>query len=172
MGDVRVPDLNKIVICGRLAADPDLRYIPSGAAVCKLCIVNTRYYRNRDGERNEDTCFINATIWERQAEFCGERLSKGRPVLIEGRLKQENWEDKATGQPRSRLVIAAQRITPLDWDEEGRSGGSGGGGNRSNYADRAQNNNQGNRQNNDDQSPYKNEDAYDDEPIPEDDIPF
>lgn len=138
--------------------------------MCKLRIANTRYSRNRDGDRQEDTCFIDATIWERQAEFCGERLHKGRPVLIEGRIKQENWEDRTTGQPRSRLVIAAQRVTPLDWDENSRSGG---GGSRGGYNDRGNDQGGGRYQDNRaDQSPYKDGDEFEDEPIPDDDIPF
>jgi len=123
MGDVRVPTLNRIIITGRLAADPDLRYTPSGTAVCKLRIVNTKYARDNNGERQEEPCFFDATIWERQAEYCGDKLQKGRPVLVEGRLKQESWEDKQSGQPRSKLVIAASNIAPLDWDDDqGRAG--------------------------------------------------
>jgi single-strand DNA-binding protein len=124
MGDLRVPDLNRVFLAGRLTRDPELRYLPSGVALCKLSVANSRYYKGKDGERREETVFADVTVWERQAEWIGERLRKGRPVLVEGRLRQDEWEDKATGQKRSRLEITAQRVTPLDWDEDGRSGGA------------------------------------------------
>jgi single-strand DNA-binding protein len=117
MSDLRVPDLNKVFIAGRLTRDPELRYLPSGMAVCKIGIANTRYYKSKDGERREEVVFVDVTVWDRQGEFVGERLRKGRPVLVEGRLKTDQWEDKTTGQKRSRLEINAMRVTPLDWDD-------------------------------------------------------
>lgn len=129
MSDLRVPDLNSVVIAGRLTRDPELKYISSGRAVCRVSIANTRYYKDKNGERREDTSFIDATVWDKYAEYVGEKLKKGRPVIVEGRLKSDSWEDKASGQKRSKIEIAAQRITPLDWDEGGNRGGGGGGGN-------------------------------------------
>lgn len=120
MSDLRVPDLNKVIIAGRLTSDPELKYTASGVALCKLRIANTRYYKKKDGSRAEETCFVDATLWDKQAEWVGERLKKGRPVLVEGRLKTDQWEDKATGQKRSKIEISAQRVTPLDWDEDSR----------------------------------------------------
>lgn len=117
MSDLRVPDLNKVFIAGRLTRDPELRYLPSGMAVCKIGVANTRYYKSKDGERREEVVFVDVTVWDRQGEFVGERLRKGRPVLVEGRLKTDQWEDKTTGQKRSRLEINAMRVTPLDWDD-------------------------------------------------------
>ncbi len=119
MSDVRVPDLNKVFIAGRLTRDPELRYLPSGLAVCKLGLANTRFFRSKDGEKREETCFVDVTVWDKQAEWIGERFRKGRPVLVEGALKFDQWEDKNTGQKRSRLEVRAQRVTPLDWDEDG-----------------------------------------------------
>jgi len=118
MGDLRVPDLNVVYIAGRLAADPELKYLPSGTAVCDLRVANTRYFKDRDGQRAEETCFVNVTLWAKQAEFIGEKLRKGRPVLVEGRLKQETWDDKNTGQKRSKLKIHGVRVNPLDWDDD------------------------------------------------------
>jgi len=126
MGDLRVPDLNVIYIAGRLTRDPDLRYTQGGRAYCRLGIANTRYYRTKDGERREDTTFVNASTWDKQAEFIGERLRKGRPVLIEGSLRSYDAEDNA-GQKTTRIEINARRVTPLDWDEGGAGGGQGGG---------------------------------------------
>lgn len=156
MSDLRLPDLNKVIIAGRIAFDPELRYVSSGRAVCRIRIANTRHYRTRDGERREDTCWVDATCWDKQAEFVGERLKKGRPVLIEGRLKSDDWEDKASGQKRTKIEISAQRIVPLDWDEDGARGGGGGGGYDSAPSQRSSA-----------PAPRPIE-----EPIPEDDIPF
>jgi len=124
MGDLRVPDLNHIFLAGRLTRDPELRYLPSGMAVCDMSVANTRYFKGKDGERREETVFVDVTVWDRQAEWAGERLRKGRPVLVEGRLRAREWEDKATGQKRSKLEINGQRVTPLDWDEESRGSGA------------------------------------------------
>jgi single-strand DNA-binding protein len=124
MSDLRVPDLNKVFIAGRLTRDPELRYLPSGMAVCKMSIANTRYFKSKEGDRREEVVFVDVTVWDRQGEYVGERLRKGRPVLIEGRLKTDQWEDKATGQKRSRIEINALRVTPLDWDESDQRQGS------------------------------------------------
>lgn len=116
MSSLRLPDLNKVLIAGRLTADPDLNYTSSGMVLCKLRLANTRYFKKRDGSKGEETCFVDATLWDKQAEWVGESLKKGRPVLIEGSLKSDHWEDKDTGQKRSKVEIKAQRVTPLDWD--------------------------------------------------------
>ena len=122
MGDIRVPDLNKVLIAGRLTRDPELRYLQSGVALCKLGIANTRYYKAQSGERREETVFVDVTVWDKQAEWVGDSLRKGRPVLVEGSLRSNEWEDKNTGQKRSKLELKAVRVTPLDWED--REGGS------------------------------------------------
>lgn len=121
MSDLRIPDLNTITIAGRLTRDPELKYVSGGRAVCEVSIANSRHYKDKSGEKKEETTFINATIWDKFAEYVGEKLRKGRPIIVEGRLKSESWEDKTTGQKRSKVYIAAQRITPLDWDNSGAS---------------------------------------------------
>ncbi|MCC6145212.1 MAG: single-stranded DNA-binding protein [Candidatus Hydrogenedentes bacterium] len=154
MADLRVPDLNMVVIAGRLTADPELRYLPSGLAVCTLRIANSRFYKKQDGSRGEDTNFVNVTVWDKYAEFVNDKLRKGRPVLVEGSLKSSSWEDKTTGQTRSKLEINARRVSPLDWDDNP-AGGGGGGTSRppQQYGSQPQ--------------PREIE-----EPLPEDDIPF
>jgi len=121
MSDLKVPDLNTITIAGRLTRDPELKHLSGGRAVCEVSIANSRYYKDKSGERKEETVFINATIWDKMAEYVGEKLRKGRPVIVEGRLKSESWEDKTSGQKRSKIFIIANRITPLDWDNSGAS---------------------------------------------------
>lgn len=171
MSDLRVPDLNKVLIAGRLTHDPDLKYISSGRAVCRIRIANSRFYRSKEGERKEDSTFIDVSMWDKQAEWVGEKLKKGRPVLVEGRLKSDMWDDKTTGQKRSKIEIVAIRVTPLDWDEDGRGGGGGGGGysgggGGGNYGGGGGYGGESNRSS---QAPAPREIE---EPIPEDDIPF
>ena len=74
MSDLRVPDLNQVIIAGRLTRDPELKYTASGLALCKIAIANTRYFKRKDGERGEETTFVDATLWDKQAEWVGERL--------------------------------------------------------------------------------------------------
>ncbi|MBX3176622.1 MAG: single-stranded DNA-binding protein [Candidatus Hydrogenedentes bacterium] len=173
MSDLRLPDLNKVFIAGRLTNDPDLKYISSGRAVCRIRIANSRYYRSKEGERKEESTFVDVSMWDKQAEFVGEKLKKGRPVLVEGRLKSDMWDDKTTGQKRSKIEISAIRVTPLDWDEDGRGGGGGGGygggagaaGGGGNYGGGGYGGDSGRSS----QAPAPREIE---EPLPEDDIPF
>lgn len=121
MSDLRMPDLNKVFLAGRLTRDPELRYLQSGMAVCKLGLACSRKFRSKDGEQREETLFINVTAWDKSAEYCGENLKKGRPVLVEGRLKSDAWEDKNTGQKRTKIEITSDRISILDWEDKGGS---------------------------------------------------
>jgi single-strand DNA-binding protein len=114
-----MPDVNKVFLAGRLTRDPELRYLPSGAPVCEMGLAVTRMFKTRDGERREDTMFINVTAWRGTAEYCGENLRKGRPIFVEGRLKSDQWEDKNTGQKRTSIKVDAVRIQQLDWEERG-----------------------------------------------------
>jgi single-strand DNA-binding protein len=149
MADLRMPDLNKVMITGNLTRDPEARVLPSGMALCKLGIANNRRYRDKNGEQKEETLFINATCWGKTAEYVRDHFKKGRPVLIEGRLKLNEWDDKTSGQKRSTIEITAERVQALDWEERG--GGSSGGGSRGGS---------------------RSSSAPSDEPLPEDDIPF
>jgi len=119
MSDLRMPDLNRVHLAGRLTRDPELRYLPTGVAVCNMGLAVSRFTKSRDGERREETMFINVEVWEKSAEYCGQYLKKGRPVLVEGRLRSREWEDKNTGQKRSVIEVRADRVQQLDWDESG-----------------------------------------------------
>jgi len=85
----------------------------------------SRFTKTRDGERREETMFINVETWEKQAEYCGQYLKKGRPVIVEGRLRSNDWEDKNTGQKRTSIEVRAERIMQLDWDDQGGGGAAG-----------------------------------------------
>jgi len=120
--------INKVIIIGNLGRDPEVRYTPSGAAVCNLRIATTRNWKNRDsGERQEETEWHSVVLYDRQAEVAGEYLKKGRPVYIEGRLKTRKWQDKE-GQDRYTTEIVADSMQLLGGRDGGDGGGMGGGG--------------------------------------------
>lgn len=120
---------NKVILVGNLTRDPEVRYIPSGTAVCDISLaVNSQWTDRKTNERKEEVTFVEVTLWGRTAEIAGEYLAKGRPVLIEGRLSLDSWEDKETGQKRSKLKVVADGMQLLgSRDGGGGSGGSGGG---------------------------------------------
>ena len=131
-------NLNKVMIIGNLTADPDVRTTPRGNTVAELRLAVNRVSSGpNEGERREETTFLDVTCWGRTAEIAGQYLAKGRPVFIEGRLQQDTWEDKQTGQKRSKIRIVAENMQLLG----GREGGSqaqGGG-----YQQRSNNYNNG-----------------------------
>lgn len=100
---------NRVVLMGNLTRDPELRQIPSGVAVADLGLAASEIYKNRDGEQVETTCFVDVEAWGRQAETCNEYLSKGSPVLVEGRLRFNRWETPE-GQVRTKLRVRADRV--------------------------------------------------------------
>ncbi len=116
-------DFNKVILMGRLTRDVELRYLSSGMAVADLGVAANHKYRRGDGEMVEETCFVDVTVWGKSAENSNQYLSKGRGVLIEGRLKYESWE--SDGQKRNKLKVIADRIQFLPG---GRGEGGGGGG--------------------------------------------
>jgi len=116
-----MPELNKVIIAGRLTRDPEMRQLPSGTALCKLGLASSRRFRTKDGENREETLFINVTCWGKTAQFVNDTFRKGRPILVEGRLKSDEWEDKS-GQKRTPIEINADRIEGLDWEDRGGGG--------------------------------------------------
>jgi single-strand DNA-binding protein len=112
--NIRLPDLNIVMLIGRLTRDPDLRRTSTGRAVCSFDIAVPR--RIKDSVTNEwkdaDPAFVSIIVWGEQAERCGERLKKGLPVYVEGRCQTHNWEGK-DGTKRSRLEVVASRVQIL-----------------------------------------------------------
>ncbi len=102
-------NLNKTMLIGNLTRDVELKYIPSGAAVANFGLAINRQYKNSEGEKVEEVCFIDIVAWNRLAEVAGEYLLKGSPVFIEGRLQMDKWEQD-DGQKRSKLKVVAQNI--------------------------------------------------------------
>jgi single-strand DNA-binding protein len=120
---------NKVILVGNLTRDPEVRYTAGGTAVCDISLaVNAQWTDKRTNERKEEVSFIDVTLWGRTAEIAGEYLAKGRPVLVEGRLQQDRWDDKETGQKRSKLKVVADGMQLLGGRPDGAGGGPGGGG--------------------------------------------
>jgi len=117
-----MPNYNKVILMGNLTRDPEVRYTSGGTAIAKLGIAVNRYWSNKDGQKQEETTFVDVDAFGRQAETIGQYLKKGRPIMVEGRLKLDQWDDKQTGQKRSKLGVVLDRFEFID------SRGEGGGG--------------------------------------------
>ena len=118
---------NKVILLGNLTRDPELKYTPKGTAIAQIGLAVNRSYSNEAGERIEETTFVDVELWGRTGEIANEYLRKGRQVLIEGRLKLDTWDDKQSGQKRSRLRVVGETMTMVGGREGGGSGGGGGG---------------------------------------------
>jgi single-strand DNA-binding protein len=128
-------NLNKVMLMGNLTRDPEVRYTPKGTAVAELGLAINRVYTADNNEKREETTFVDVTLWGRTAEIAGEFLKKGRPVFIEGRLQLDTWDDKQTGQKRSKLKVVGEAMQLIGsrggGGEGGGSGASSGGGEHS-----------------------------------------
>jgi len=102
-------NLNKVFLIGRLTRDPELRSTPGGASVCDLGLAVNRKWRDQNGEDQEETLFVDVTVWGKTAENCDQYLEKGREVFIEGRLRLDTWENDE-GQKRSKMRVVGQFV--------------------------------------------------------------
>jgi single-strand DNA-binding protein len=110
--------LNKVFLIGNLTRDPELKYTANGTAIAKFGLAVNRVYNSPDGEKKEDTCFVDVTAYGKLAEICAEHLTKGRLVLIEGRLQYQSWKDE-DGAKRSKIEVVAQNVQFLGSKQEG-----------------------------------------------------
>ena len=117
---------NKVILMGNLTRDPELRYTPKGTAIAKIGLAVNRVWTNEAGEKKEDVTFVDVDVFGRTAENVGQYMRKGRPILIEGRLKLDQWDDKQTGQKKSKLGVVAETVQFLG-SAPGAGGGEGGG---------------------------------------------
>jgi single-strand DNA-binding protein len=115
-------NLNKVMIIGNVTRDPEVKYTPKGSAVTDLGIAVNRSYKVGE-ERKEEVTYVDVTLWGRLAEIAGEYCRKGKPVYIEGRLQLDSWEDKASGQKRSKLRVVGEEMQLLGPKMGGSSGG-------------------------------------------------
>jgi single-strand DNA-binding protein len=106
--------LNKIILIGNLTRDPEVRYTPKGSAVCDVSIAVNRKWKDDAGKVNEDVTYVEIVVWGKTAEHVGQYLKKGSSACFEGRLQMETWDDKTTGQKRSKLKVVAETVQFLN----------------------------------------------------------
>jgi single-strand DNA-binding protein len=117
-------NFNKVILAGNLTRDPELRYTPKGTAVARITLaVNRVYTSGEGGEKKEEVSFVDVDVWGRQAEVIAQYMKKGRPLLVEGRLKQDTWEDKNTKQKQSKLKVVLESFSFIDTNR-GEGGGA------------------------------------------------
>ncbi|MBP6602848.1 MAG: single-stranded DNA-binding protein [Verrucomicrobiales bacterium] len=134
-----MPNLNKVQLMGNITRDPEVRYTPKGTAVTDISLAINRNFSGDDGERREETTFVEITFWGRQAEIIGEWMKKGRPIYVEGRLQLDSWEDKTSGQQRSRLKVIGEKFEFLGGRDDTGGSSSGGSSRSSNPAPQSSN---------------------------------
>jgi len=115
-------NLNKVMLIGNLTRDPEIKYTPKGSAVADIGLAINRNYTLDNGEKREETTFVDVVLWGRLAEIAGEYLKKGRPVFIEGRLQLDTWDDKQTGQKRSKMRVVGESMQLLGGGPRGEGG--------------------------------------------------
>jgi single-strand DNA-binding protein len=119
-------NFNKVILAGNLTRDPELRYTPKGTAVVKMGMAINRTWKSESGENKEEVTFVDVDVWGRQAEVIAQYMRKGRPLLVEGRLKLDTWEDKNTHQKQSKLKVVLESFSFID--SKVPEGGAGAGG--------------------------------------------
>ena len=115
--------LNKVILLGNLTRDPEVKKSPAGVSVAKLRMAVNETYRDRQtGQPKEVACFVDVTVWEKQADSCGQYLTRGSQILVEGRLIYEEWKN-AQGEARNRLSVRADRVQFLNTTRRPESSG-------------------------------------------------
>jgi single-strand DNA-binding protein len=104
---------NKVILVGNLTRDPEIRYTPKGSAVADIALAVNRNYTLETGEKREEVTYVDVVLWARLAEIAGEYLKKGRSVLIEGRLQMDTWDDKQSGQKRTKIRVVGETMQML-----------------------------------------------------------
>lgn len=102
-------NFNKVFLMGNLTRDPELRYTPQGTAVVNLGLAVNRFFKDKSGQNQKDTCFINVIVWGQMAEVCNQYLAKGRQILVEGRLQSRSWKDNE-GKNRTTIEVRADNV--------------------------------------------------------------
>lgn len=119
--------VNKVILLGNLGRDPEVRSTPSGQSVANFTLATSRKWKDRDGNRQEQTEWHQIVVWGRQAEVAGQYLNKGKRIYLEGRIQTRSWDDQQSGEKRYRTEIICENFQML-------GGGGGGGGNRGGYS--------------------------------------
>jgi single-strand DNA-binding protein len=111
--------LNKIMLIGNLTRDPELRVTPKGTSICQFGLALNREYKTESGEKREDVTFVDCEAWGKTGELITKYLAKGRSAFVEGRLKLDEWEDKTSGQKRSKLKVVVEQVQFLGSKPDG-----------------------------------------------------
>lgn len=119
-------NVNKVILIGNVTRDPEVKFTSKGSAVTDIGLAINRTFTLDSGEKREETTFVDIELWGRLAEIAGEYAKKGRPVYIEGRLRMDTWEDKTSGQKRSRLKVVGENLQLLGSRSESTSRSHGG----------------------------------------------
>jgi single-strand DNA-binding protein len=107
-------NFNRVILAGNLTRDPELRYTPKGVAIAKITLAINRTWKTETGETKDEVTFVDVDAFGRQAEVVGQYMKKGRPFLVEGRLKLDQWEDKNTHQKQSKLKVVLEGFSFID----------------------------------------------------------
>ncbi|OAM88352.1 single-stranded DNA-binding protein [Termitidicoccus mucosus] len=119
---------NKVILLGNLTRDPELRVTPRGTPICQFGLAVSRQYKDDTGQTREEANFFDIEAWGKQGELISKYMTKGRPIFVEGRLKYDQWEDKTTGQKRSKIKIVLETFQFVGSREGGAGGGAPQGG--------------------------------------------
>lgn len=121
-------NFNKVYLIGNLTRDPELRVTPKGTAICQFGMAVNRQFKDESGAMRDDTTFVDIEAWGKQGETISKYCTKGKPLFVEGRLKFDQWEDKTSGQKRSKLKVVLEGFQFLGTGTGQRDGAPGGGG--------------------------------------------
>lgn len=119
-----MPSYNLVVLVGNATRDPEVRFSPKGSAICSLSLAVNRQWKDDSGQKKEEVSFIDCTAFGKTAEVLGQYVKKGNPVLVQGRLKQETWQDKQTNAKRSKLVVIVDSMQLMGGKRDSSDGGS------------------------------------------------
>ncbi len=109
---------NKIELAGRLTRDPELKYTGTGVAICRIGFATSRQWKDEAGQKKEESLFVDCTAFGKQAETIAQHFKKGRQIFIDGRLKLDQWDDKSTGEKRSKLGVIVESFSFLDYEKK------------------------------------------------------
>jgi single-strand DNA-binding protein len=121
-----MPSFNKVILVGNLTRDPEFKVLPNQTAVCSFGMAMNRKWKSADGQAKEEVCFVDCTAFAKVAEIINQYVKKGNPLMIEGRLRLEQWEDKQTGQKRSKLSVVVENMQLMGGKPDGNGNGNGG----------------------------------------------
>jgi single-strand DNA-binding protein len=121
-------NFNKVYLMGNLTRDPEMRVTPKGTAICQFGLAISRSWKDESGQTREETAFVDIEAWGKQGEIVAKYCTKGRPLFVEGRLKFDQWEDKTSGQKRSKLKVVLENFQFIGGRGDGAQAGGAAGG--------------------------------------------